>query len=101
MKTYIALFSLALTVSFTLTPVIRNFAIRRGLVDEPDERRIHLTPMPRIGGVAIFISFVVSAALICLLTTAVTTSFKADAARWLSLVGPACLIFAVGLYDDI
>lgn len=54
-------FLIALSMSWWLTPEIRSRALKLGLVDKPgEERRIHKTAVPRLGGVAIFISILFS-----------------------------------------
>ena len=51
----------ALVISFLMTPVVRTFAYKVGAVDVPkDARRMHKTPIPRLGGLAIFIGFMLS-----------------------------------------
>ena len=51
----------ALIVSFLMTPVVKSFAYKVGAIDVPrDARRMHKTPTPRLGGLAIFIGFMVS-----------------------------------------
>ena len=53
-----AFFVVTLLVSLGLTPVVRRWAIARGWVDLPgEERRVHTTPVPRLGGLAIFAAF--------------------------------------------
>lgn len=44
-------------LSYLLTPLARRFSIRMNILDHPSERKIHATPTPRLGGIAIFISF--------------------------------------------
>lgn len=51
----------ALVISFLLTPPVKAFAKKIGAIDVPkDERRVHKTPIPRLGGLAIFLGFVLS-----------------------------------------
>lgn len=51
----------SVVISFILTPFIKNFAIRINAVDIPkDKRKIHKKPIPLLGGMAIYISFVVT-----------------------------------------
>ena len=51
----------ALVVSFLMTPVVKTFAYKVGAIDVPkDDRRMHKVPIPRLGGLAIFIGFMVS-----------------------------------------
>ena len=45
---------LSFAISFAMTPIVKNFAIRVGAMDIPkDERRMHDHPIPRMGGLAI------------------------------------------------
>ena len=57
----IAPFVIAVAVTFFLTPFMRRFALRVGLVDMPNQRRINKVPMPTGGGLSIFIGFVAAA----------------------------------------
>ena len=57
--------------SFVLTlvfvPIVRRIALRFGLVDQPDaNRKIHVVPIPRLGGVAIMAATLCSYALLLL-----------------------------------
>ncbi len=48
----------AMAVAFTTTPVVKLLAQRMGAVDVPkDNRRMHHHPIPRMGGLAIFLGF--------------------------------------------
>ena len=54
----------AAVVSFAATPLVKKLAVSVGAVDVPkDNRRMHKVPIPRLGGLAIFIAFVVSVLL--------------------------------------
>jgi UDP-GlcNAc:undecaprenyl-phosphate GlcNAc-1-phosphate transferase len=53
----------ALFVCAALTPVVRRIAFKLGMVDMPDVRKVHAKPMPLLGGVAICISTVATAAV--------------------------------------
>ena len=49
----------ALVISFLTTPVVKTFAYKVGAIDVPkDARRMHKVPIPRLGGLAIFIGFI-------------------------------------------
>ncbi|MDR2360468.1 MAG: undecaprenyl/decaprenyl-phosphate alpha-N-acetylglucosaminyl 1-phosphate transferase [Oscillospiraceae bacterium] len=58
-------FVAALVVCFAATPIVDKFAFSIGAVDDPnrDGRRMHTVPKSRIGGLAIFLGFVVSVVL--------------------------------------
>lgn len=51
----------AAVLAFALTPLVKMFAVKIGCMDVPkDERRMHHVPIPRMGGLAIFLAFMVS-----------------------------------------
>ncbi len=55
---------LACVVSFMSTPLVKRLAYKLGAIDVPkDNRRMHKTPIPRLGGLAIFIAFIFTALL--------------------------------------
>ena len=57
LKLFLALAS-AVVISFLATPLVKNLAFKVGAIDVPkDERRMHKVPIPRLGGLAIFIAF--------------------------------------------
>jgi UDP-GlcNAc:undecaprenyl-phosphate GlcNAc-1-phosphate transferase len=47
-------FAAALMLAATGTPVARRIALRLGIIDQPAERKFHQTPIPLLGGVAIY-----------------------------------------------
>ena len=54
----------AVGVSFLSTPLVKNLAVKVGAIDVPkDDRRMHKTPIPRLGGLAIFFAFMLSVLL--------------------------------------
>ena len=89
-------------LSFALTPLVRNLCRRWGLVDLPgDERKIHKHPIPRVGGVAVALAYVLT--FVCLLALhskggMIVRSALPSVTR---LLPAALLIFAIGLLDDI
>ncbi len=55
---FIIILLLTALIAFLLTPQIKKLAFRLGAVDEPDERKVHTVPMPRLGGLAVFLAFI-------------------------------------------
>lgn len=52
---------LAMIISFLMCPLVKSFAYKIGAIDVPkDNRRMHKKPVPRLGGLAIFLGFIVS-----------------------------------------
>jgi UDP-GlcNAc:undecaprenyl-phosphate/decaprenyl-phosphate GlcNAc-1-phosphate transferase len=58
---YLALFLIALVISAVLVPAVKAFATKVGAVDVPNSpRKIHTKTMPLLGGLAIYISVVLT-----------------------------------------
>jgi UDP-GlcNAc:undecaprenyl-phosphate/decaprenyl-phosphate GlcNAc-1-phosphate transferase len=89
-------------LAISVTPVVRYLARRWGLVDVPrDDRRVHVQPVPHLGGVAIVIAFV-GAFVILLLSGLSAGSIVREARPFVEQLMPAAFfIFLVGLVDDI
>jgi len=100
MRTIITLFFAALFVSLVLTPLVRNIALRLNLVDLPSGRKVHTTAISRVGGVAIFLSFMICIGLSYFTETAITTDLFNDD-KFYYLIGGGLLIFLTGLLDDV
>jgi UDP-GlcNAc:undecaprenyl-phosphate GlcNAc-1-phosphate transferase len=100
---YLIIFAVSLISSFVLTWAVRNLAMGRGWAAPPiQDRDLHKTPLPRLGGVPVFLSFLIAIAI----TSLASLRFPALAAEFsirslLIVLVPATLIFLLGLYDDI
>jgi UDP-GlcNAc:undecaprenyl-phosphate GlcNAc-1-phosphate transferase len=95
---YVAPFACAALLSWWLTRTVRDVARRRGWSCRPvNHRDIHLIPIPRLGGVAIFATLVSTVLLYhFVIPDPYLTSSKLEA-----LIGAGALIFFVGLWDDL
>jgi UDP-GlcNAc:undecaprenyl-phosphate/decaprenyl-phosphate GlcNAc-1-phosphate transferase len=94
---------IAFLFSLVLTPYVRDAALRFNLVDRPDSpRKIHAQPIPRVGGVAIAIAYVLTFGLILVLPyRGLSFNIHTVVPRALSLLPAAGLVFFIGLVDDI
>ena len=89
-------------VAFTITPLCRNLAIRWGLVDHPDHiRKLHTRPVPRLGGIPIFIACLVSFAVLLLFHYRSGQIVRGPFSVIWSLLPAAIIIFLTGLIDDL
>ena len=61
MIVYMLVFAGALVLAIGVTPVARWLAPRMGVMDRPEARKIHRRPVPRMGGVAIYLAVIVAA----------------------------------------
>jgi UDP-GlcNAc:undecaprenyl-phosphate GlcNAc-1-phosphate transferase len=98
----IVAFAAALLLSILLTHRVRGLARRKGWVDRPDGvRRLHDRPIPRVGGIAVFLSVIVVAAALLFAAAPVTKLTEADNVRFLGLMAGGAAVFALGLWDDL
>lgn len=80
----------AFVIAYFSTPLVIRLAYRWGAIDRPDLRKVHQTAMPRMGGMAIFLAFI-----LCMLV------FVKASGPFTGIIIGAAIIFAVGLLDDI
>lgn len=77
-------------LSFALTPPVKRLAHRIGAIDVPkDARRMHKKPIPRLGGLAIYLAFVV----VCIL-------FAEKSVQNLTIFLGSAVIVVLGIFDD-
>ncbi|HXN25433.1 MAG TPA: MraY family glycosyltransferase [Candidatus Dormibacteraeota bacterium] len=91
MTTGLAAFCIALIASLGFTVPVRAFALRVGMVDLPGPRKVHLTPMPLLGGLAMYISVVLAILL---------TLEGSARAQSVGILAGATLVAIVGFLDD-
>ena len=87
----VAPFAVALLASLTLTLPVRQFALRVGMVDKPNHRKIHVQPIPLLGGLAIYM-----AVLLAMLFSRGGETL----AQVLAILAGATLVVATGTLDD-
>ena len=100
---FLCTFFLALLSSFVLTRYVRDFASRHGWVAVPtQERHLHSSPLPRLGGVAIFLSVSCCMGMVVVWALRNTRLHSAFSFKTLlTILVPASLVFLLGVYDDI
>ncbi|MBQ5406662.1 MAG: undecaprenyl/decaprenyl-phosphate alpha-N-acetylglucosaminyl 1-phosphate transferase [Oscillospiraceae bacterium] len=83
--------AVAFAIAFLTTPPVKRFAESIGAIDVPkDERRVHNHPIPRMGGLAIFLGFVLSMLLFVDMSTQIV-----------GLLLGTVIIAVMGALDDI
>ena len=91
----------AFLLSLVFTPLVRFMAFRVGAVDKPNARRINKVPMPSSGGLAIFLSFLIST-LIFMPMVLEDVSWKQSYFKYiLPVVVGGMIVTVVGFIDDI
>ncbi|VEF49630.1 glycosyl transferase family 4 [Bacillus freudenreichii] len=81
---------LCFIASILITPLVKKFAIKYKVTDQPDNRKVHKTLMPRLGGLAIYISFLIGLLI-----------FRPEDPHMIYLVIGSLIIIATGMLDDI
>ncbi len=87
--------------TYLLTPACQKLAFALNIVDMPDERRIHQTPTPRNGGLAIFLGFHAACASFFLLSAGLGQQTNLNYDWWICLSIASTAVFILGLADDI
>jgi UDP-GlcNAc:undecaprenyl-phosphate GlcNAc-1-phosphate transferase len=96
---YLVIGAVAAAVTFVLTPLVTRIAHRRGIVVQPDERRIHKVPTPDIGGIAMYLGFLAAMAAARLLDWFDPLFARNGEPRGVILA--ATIVFFVGFWDDL
>ncbi|ELK47049.1 MraY family glycosyltransferase [Halobacillus sp. ACCC02827] len=79
-----------LIASVLITPLVKKMALKIGATDKPNHRKVHKNVMPRLGGLAIFLSFALG----------IIFFFPESSYTWPVLIG-ATVIIITGVVDDM
>jgi UDP-GlcNAc:undecaprenyl-phosphate/decaprenyl-phosphate GlcNAc-1-phosphate transferase len=102
MYSYLLAFSTALIISLFMTRSVREWAKRKGWVDKPDgKRKLHALPTPRIGGLGLYLAFVIALFPIFLLHTHVADYLRAHFFIFAYIILFSGLVMLIGLWDDL
>ncbi|MBM7607987.1 UDP-GlcNAc:undecaprenyl-phosphate GlcNAc-1-phosphate transferase [Lysinibacillus composti] len=86
---YVSLF-VALVAAILLTPLVKRLAFRIGAVDAPNYRKVHSRIMPRLGGLAIYLAFLIGLLIL-----------RPESQYTLAIVLGATVIVITGVLDDM
>src|ERR1700684_212493 len=84
-------FAVALVGSLLLTVPVRRLALHYGMVDLPGPRKVHLSPIPLLGGIAIYLGFVLAILF---------TMHGVPHQQMVAILAGATLLALVGFLDD-
>ena len=93
-------FFIALIISYLLTPLIQSRAMKLGLLDKPSNRKLHEKPVPRLGGVSIFVSLFLTTVFFLATYWKYRTTLPGTFTL-LGIFAGGTIIFFLGLLDDI
>ncbi len=92
--TYVLGFIVSLIVTVLATPAVIRFAKKIGAMDQPNNRKVHKQLMPRLGGLAIYIGFVIAYLVVF---PSFTTLYATEA---MGILIGSTIILLVGILDD-
>ena len=91
---YIIIFFVSFIAALTLTPLVRYLAIRRRILDQPDDRKIHSFPVPLLGGIPVFIGVILASSVGIIWSELALTRTIAG------LIISSSIIVGLGIVDD-
>src|SRR5258706_16276552 len=93
---------IAFVSSLLFTPLVRDVFVWMGLFDQPDGiRKRHQRPIPRVGGIAIVLSYLTAFGVVIFLPFSYRTAVgKVIPEVWTVLLAGG-LVFCTGLWDDL
>ncbi|MDF7822874.1 hypothetical protein P4B35_02525 [Pontiellaceae bacterium B12227] len=97
---YIVVFIISLIASWILVPIVKRMAPALKMVDEPDERRIHKTPIPRCGGIAVFIATHLGL-LAVFFGPWQNLAGSTQTSDWGFILAGSTILLLVGIFDDM
>jgi UDP-GlcNAc:undecaprenyl-phosphate/decaprenyl-phosphate GlcNAc-1-phosphate transferase len=99
---YLICFVTTALLSLLLTRWVREVANARGWVKAPElDRHVHTKPVPTLGGVAIYASFMAVSTTVLVAPKWMGLPFGLPVMKAFGILGPALIIFLLGLYDDL
>lgn len=84
-------FAVAFIATLSLTVPVRRLALRYGMVDRPGPRKVHVKPMPLLGGIAIYLGFALAVLF---------TLHAVPAQQIVGILAGTTLVALVGVLDD-
>ena len=92
---YIAAFASAFAITLVTTPLAKKISVKLGAIDVPKDRGMHKKPMPRMGGIAIVMGFMI--------TVLVLYRFNPEmnVKQFAGFVMGASIIVVLGMIDDV
>jgi UDP-GlcNAc:undecaprenyl-phosphate GlcNAc-1-phosphate transferase len=101
MKTYLSVYFGSIFLALVVTPAVIWLAQRIKAVDRPGVRTVHTRPVPRIGGMAVFLSAMSLTVTVLFLNNAIGDAFRNMKPQLVTLFCSTSFIFLIGLVDDV
>jgi UDP-GlcNAc:undecaprenyl-phosphate/decaprenyl-phosphate GlcNAc-1-phosphate transferase len=98
---YVVLALVSFGASLVLTRLVRGLALKIGAVDQPGPRKVHAVPVPRLGGIGIFLSISIAIVASFGLEYLGGGSIPMDRKPWVPILCGATIMFLIGVWDDL
>lgn len=92
--TIVLVFSVALILTLISTPIVRNIAIKKHFLDQPNTRKVHTIPVPLLGGLSIYFSLLI-AALVGIVVAGIPIT-----RMMISILSGMTILVVLGIVDD-
>lgn len=92
---YIAAFASAFAITLATTPLAKKISIKVGAIDYPKDRGMHKKPMPRMGGIAIVLGFLITVLVLSFFVKGL------EMRQFAGLIIGAAIIVILGIFDDM
>jgi len=91
---------IAMIISWLGTPLVLKLAERVGAIDRPNERKVHIRPIPRLGGVAVFAAFSMALGIGVFVHPELQSSW-ATQREGITFYVALLAMFLLGIWDDM
>jgi len=101
MTSYLVTYLIGLAAALVLVPTVIRIAKKNNCVDTPNARSVHVQPIARVGGTAIFVSFLLAIACTFAFGKSASEAFRAQWVQASAILLGSMSVFFVGLRDDL
>jgi UDP-GlcNAc:undecaprenyl-phosphate GlcNAc-1-phosphate transferase len=99
--TSLMLVVLSCSAALLLTPLVRAFALYAGAVDYPEARKLHSTPMPRLGGLSVILAGYIAVMMTLGAGELINGGTVIQLDAWRPLFPGMVIVLMIGIWDDI
>jgi UDP-GlcNAc:undecaprenyl-phosphate GlcNAc-1-phosphate transferase len=98
---YLLIFLVAFVSTLLLTPVVRILALKIGAVDNPNDRKVHKKPTPRLGGLAIYFGFLLAIFAGLGASNLLNLGLKINHTAIFGIIISGTILLLLGFLDDL
>lgn len=101
-----AVFIISLMIGIIAIPRIVEVAHKLHLYDQPNSRKVHSIPIPRLGGVAFLPAVIISISIVCVILTRLGYNLemliqKGSPQHFVAYIAGALMLYTMGIFDDV